>query len=399
MATQELAVRHDQRITSTSWELTDEQKALLRDAVAKGATDDELKFCFEVARRYRLDPFRRQIYFVKRNDKSSSKGYRFIPMVSIDGLLHVASRDHADYGVNDEPEFGPMLSVKWAFQQKDGRRVTGEISAPEWAKVAVWKKGCERPTVSTVWWSEIYPDVGSSPMVRQMPRLMLGKCALAQAVRRAYPESGGLYVEEEFAGGRKWPEETLEQEAEHNPALAEYQKREAEQLEKLQPAENLEEKLSASVAATAKQPDKVCYQCGEVGHLGQDCKVLGAKKETKKQEGGDLKEEVLQGMIKVNGVVKRETKDKHQFLQVHLLTEGDKEEVLSCFDNPTYPDSSSLFGILELVTWPKVCKGKAVPASFCVVRVGQYTNIRRPIFIANVYFDEQGVPMLDRSQQ
>ena len=38
----------------------------------------------------------------------------------------------------------------------------------------------------------------NAPLVRQMPRLMLGKCATAQAVRKAYPATDGLYVQEEF---------------------------------------------------------------------------------------------------------------------------------------------------------------------------------------------------------
>jgi hypothetical protein len=49
-----------------------------------------------------------------------------------------------------------------------------------------------------VFWEEIYPNVDNAPLVRQMPRLMLGKCATAQAVRKAYPATDGLYVQEEF---------------------------------------------------------------------------------------------------------------------------------------------------------------------------------------------------------
>jgi hypothetical protein len=64
----------------------------------------------------------------------------------------------------------------------------------------------EHPVVATVWWDEIYPDVGAAPLVRQMPRLMLGKCALAQAIRRAYPATDGLYIKEEFQGREQFTE-------------------------------------------------------------------------------------------------------------------------------------------------------------------------------------------------
>jgi RecT family len=178
-----------------TWKLSPEEVVLVKNHIAKGATDKELEFCLAVARRRKLDPFKQQIWFVKRNDRTAEGGARWIPMVGIDGLCHLAARDHRDYGSNDEPEFGPMHKVPWSYD-----RQSGTIDAPEWAKVAVWKKGASRPTVATVFWAEIYPKIDTAPLVREKPRLMLGKCALAQAIRRAYPDTGGLYIPEEFAG-------------------------------------------------------------------------------------------------------------------------------------------------------------------------------------------------------
>ena len=177
------------------WKLSDEEVTLVKNHIAKGATDSELQFCLAVARRFKLDPFRQQIWFVARNDKSAEGGKRWIPITGINGLLHIAARDHKDFGSNDEPEFGPMKNVKWTHYDKHG-----EIQAPEWARVTLWKKRHEHPIVATVFWDEVYPNVGAAPLVRQMPRLMLGKCALAQAVRRAYPATDGLYISEEFQG-------------------------------------------------------------------------------------------------------------------------------------------------------------------------------------------------------
>lgn len=203
------------------WALTLDEVALVKNHIAKGATDDELKFCVAVARRYKLDPFRQQIWFVKRADRTAEGGYRWIPITGINGLLHIAARDHKDFGSNDEPEYGPMHEVSWSYNGRGGK-----FQAPEWARVTVWKKGHEHPVVSTVYWSEIYPNVDTAPLVRQMPRLMLGKCALAQAIRRAYPATDGLYVKEEFQGpsgltpqGRVM---TVEEEAEKNPHLKSY---------------------------------------------------------------------------------------------------------------------------------------------------------------------------------
>lgn len=178
------------------WNLTLDEVSLVRNHIAKGASDTELQFCLAVARRHRLDPFRGQIWFVKRRDSTAEGGYRWIPITGINGMLHIAARDHKDFGSNDEPEFGPMHAVKWSGY--NGK--SGTIQAPEWASVKLWKKGHEHPIVAKVFWEEIYPDVSNAPLVRQMPRLMLGKCALAQAVRRAYPATDGLYIKEEFQG-------------------------------------------------------------------------------------------------------------------------------------------------------------------------------------------------------
>ena len=178
------------------WNLTLDEVSLVRNHIANGASDTELQFCLAVARRHRLDPFRGQIWFVKRRDSTAEGGYRWIPITGINGMLHIAARDHKDFGSNDEPEFGPMHAVKWSGY--NGK--SGTIQAPEWASVKLWKKGHEHPIVAKVFWEEIYPDVSNAPLVRQMPRLMLGKCALAQAVRRAYPATDGLYIKEEFQG-------------------------------------------------------------------------------------------------------------------------------------------------------------------------------------------------------
>jgi hypothetical protein len=193
------------------WELTAEDVELVKNHVAKGASESELAFCLGVARRYKLDPFRGQIWFVKRRDRALDSydkltkkkvlGYRWIPIVGINGLLHIAARDHKkEFGSISKPEYGPLVDVAWARYDEESKHYTpaGTFKAPEWARVAVWKKGCQEPTIGEVYWEEIYPNVDSAPLVRQMPRLMLGKCAKAQGLRAAYPATDGLYISEEF---------------------------------------------------------------------------------------------------------------------------------------------------------------------------------------------------------
>jgi RecT family len=222
-----------------SWALTLDEVALVRNHIAKGSTDEELKFCLAVARRRKLDPFKGQIWFVKRRDSTAEGGHRWIPITGIDGLCHLAARDHKDYGTVGEPTFGPMHAVSFS---KNGQGRPETIQAPEYATVSIWKKGIDRPSTSTVYWDEIYPNIDYAPLVRQMPRLMLGKCAVAQALRRTYPATGGLYIPEEVQGPPEFtPEGRAMEILPAQPAKPDpesnWQQREAEGISKLTPAQ------------------------------------------------------------------------------------------------------------------------------------------------------------------
>lgn len=182
--------------TEKPWLLNQEEVTLVKNSIAKGASDEELKFCLTVARRYKLDPFKQQIWFVSRWDKSADNGkggkgaHVWTPQVGINGLLFAAARDHKkDFGSVSIPEYGPMITVSGQ----------GKMQAPEWAKVKVWKKGEAEPTEAIAWWDEYSPaDLDKAPFWRKMPRRMLAKCATALAVRQAYPDLGGLYIPEEM---------------------------------------------------------------------------------------------------------------------------------------------------------------------------------------------------------
>jgi hypothetical protein len=176
------------------WELSPEEMVILKNSVAKGASDAELQYCLTVARHYKVDPWKRQIWFISRWDSGADNGkggrgaHVWTPTVGIDGLLFIAARDHKnDFGSVSLPEFGPMHTP-------DGAK----FSAPEWAKVKVWKKGETEPTESQAWWDEYAPsDLSKAPFWRKMPRRMIAKCATALAIRQAYPDLGGVFIPEE----------------------------------------------------------------------------------------------------------------------------------------------------------------------------------------------------------
>ena len=154
--------------------MTAEQVDLIKRTVCKGATNDELALFLHTAKRTGLDPLARQIHAVKR-------GGVMAVQTGIDGYRLIADRT-GNYAPGD-------VEVTMDAANK----------LPVSAKASVKKKvGGEWHTVTaTAYWSEY--AVENSPMWRKMPRLMLGKCAEALALRRAFPaELSGLYTVEEM---------------------------------------------------------------------------------------------------------------------------------------------------------------------------------------------------------
>jgi hypothetical protein len=185
--------------TERPWELNHDQVVLLKNYLKiADASDAELAGCLEVARRYRLDPFKQgQIWFVKRWDKNAVAGngtkgaYVYTPQVGIYGMLHVAARDHKDYGSISDPEFGPMI-----MHEVENHK----FKAPEWCRVKAFKKGIAEPTVATIYFEEFCPAVWDNARLfwAKMPRAQIEKCCKARVVRTAYPDMGGLYIPEEM---------------------------------------------------------------------------------------------------------------------------------------------------------------------------------------------------------
>lgn len=165
------------------WVLRRDQVELLKRTVAKGTTDDEFALFLWVAKKHKLDPMTRQLHCVKR--WSSAEGREVMAIqIGIDGYRTMAARSHQDYGSIDEPEF--------EYDDK---------GALELARVRLWKKGFEHPTVGIAFWNEYAPDLAKpqSFMWRKMPKGQLAKCAESLALRKAYPDLADIYTDEEMA--------------------------------------------------------------------------------------------------------------------------------------------------------------------------------------------------------
>lgn len=165
----------------------------IKNTVAKEATDDELKMFIMLANKYNLDPFAKEIWFMKIKGKP-------IIMTSRDGYLKIA-QTNADYlgmisfPVHENDEFeldADSYSVKHKLNVKDSGKIIGA-----WAKA---ERVGKKPVICYVKFKEYSkPSIDSygNPTVwGQYPSAMIQKVAEAFALKRLYGISGLVTKEE-----------------------------------------------------------------------------------------------------------------------------------------------------------------------------------------------------------
>lgn len=182
-----------------------EQIATIKETVAKGATDTELYMFLSLAKKYELDPFAKEIWFIK--DKSG----KVMIQAGRDGFLKTAQRDSKFRGIasfpvysNDEFEINPTVGeVKHKPNFKDRGELIGA-----WARVE--KEGVT-PYVSFVDFKEYYAGYKDEngkikttqygPMKPQIwdtkPAMMIQKVAQTVALRMTFGING-MYAPEEI---------------------------------------------------------------------------------------------------------------------------------------------------------------------------------------------------------
>ena len=170
--------------TLTVYGFTREEVELVKDQVCRGATDAELKLFLRAAKHFGLDPLARQIHALKRWNSDLNREV-MTPQVGIDGFRLVAERT-GRYAPGPRPVFtyddqhrllSCVASVK-KYVQNEWHIVEGEAF---WEEYVARKKNGDPNRM----WSE-------------KPHVMLGKCAEAAALRKAFPaELSGAYLPEE----------------------------------------------------------------------------------------------------------------------------------------------------------------------------------------------------------
>ena len=174
----------------------DRQLSLIRNTVAKDCNPDEFRQFVHICKAVRLDPLRRQIYaFVFNKDKPQWR--QMTVVTSIGGYRSIAERTG---------NYRPDCSAP-RFEHGEKDPATNPLGIVR-CEVTVFKHshGEWFPVVGEAWWDEYVPLVGEEGKQHidrkktgwaKMPRIMIAKCAEANALRKAWPDDFAMVHSEE----------------------------------------------------------------------------------------------------------------------------------------------------------------------------------------------------------
>lgn len=170
---------------------TKDKIELIKRTYAKGASDDEFALLLELSKRYNLDPFKKQIFYIPGTGI----------LVSHAGMIHIAHQS------------GNWAGMKTYIITNTGEEklVVNDNETISGAVCYVYRKDWKEPLIHAVAFREYFkPSKTGYPSAwEKMPQTMIKKVAEAGALRRAF-DLGGLYIQEEMGVENNTEYETYE---------------------------------------------------------------------------------------------------------------------------------------------------------------------------------------------
>jgi phage recombination protein Bet len=158
---------------------------LLRNVIAKDCTESEFKMMMYMAGVYGLDPLLKQIWAVKRNEKTPA-----IIFVGRDGMLAIAHRSGQFDGINSGVNYEKDAAGK-------------ELPRPVSAWCEIWRKDMTHSFKTEVRFDEYeqpIPMSGRPGLWQTKPSVMIIKVAESVCLRKAFVVSG-VYDPDEISNG------------------------------------------------------------------------------------------------------------------------------------------------------------------------------------------------------
>lgn len=206
-------------------DLTPAQLTIIKNTIAKGATDDELQWFLYQSHALGLNPLLKEIWFIKRAKKTKQPNgnwdYARLPngeidyssadlviMTSNDGYMKKAAENPEFLGIqsmevreNDEFEMefeeGEFKVKKHKFSHKDRGNVIGA-----WACVTYQNGSKDWNYASMEEYCQYFADKAGKKVATGVwannPSAMIKKCAMSPLLKKAGKLSG-IYTEEEMA--------------------------------------------------------------------------------------------------------------------------------------------------------------------------------------------------------
>jgi phage recombination protein Bet len=170
---------------------TPEQKAIIKDQIAKGVSDGELQLFIAVCQRTGLDPFgpEPEIYAIVRKSKQQDGSWKaqMVLQASITGLRKAAQNTGL---------YGGQLGPYWCGADGKWHDVWLTLDKPAAAKVGIIRLDWKEPMWAVVKYTSYVQkgqDGNPTRFWAQMPEQMLALAAERQAIRKAFPhETKGL---------------------------------------------------------------------------------------------------------------------------------------------------------------------------------------------------------------